>query len=276
MQKYNITKRITTTLILSTIVLFFSCEESSESKISENSKTDLTINENQNYDLQEIDTTAVLAWNELRKNIENVQQCFDNLTNHFSIIRPDESIDSIYVYIGYNKKTKSITLYPISATADSVGNLHCLPTTNINVGDKVDLPKIVPSDTTRADAISLDEAKARVQNWKTDQVRNEWLQNVSSNNDGEYLGLIYIVHTIDMVPGDLHECYLALEEDPSAIGNYSGDLIIVNTSRNEIVQPESKLTTTTQGVIEDVVKLGPPFKGISINNFGLLKRLNIK
>ena len=91
------------------------------------------------------------------------------------------------------------------------------------------------------------------------------------DNDG-FLDVV----VVDMVPEDKHECYLALHEDSAAIGGYHGDLIIVNTRTHEILQPAPISQADMSGVIEDVVRLVPPFKPLEKANFGLLKMLGIK
>jgi hypothetical protein len=260
-------------------VLLVSCSDGTDESTSNNDPLESAGIGDVDTTLADIDTNQVLAWNTMRTNAESVQNCVGELTNHFSIVRPDETVDSIYVYIGYDADPDAeypITLYPIASSADTMGNLKCLQYSHLVNGSMDTLPVSVARHTSREDAITLADAKTRIGRWIDDTTRNNWIAAVCNDRNGDKMGQIFVIKTVDMVPEDKHECYLALHEDSAAIGGYHGDLIIVNTRTHEILQPAPISQADMSGVIEDVVRLVPPFKPLEKANFGLLKMLGIK
>lgn len=223
----------------------------------------------------DIDTNHVLAWESMRKNTDSVKLCFSELTNTFSITRPDSTVDSIYVYIGYNSRNKTLRFYAIASFADTLGNLKCIDTSSLIQGAKVPLAITTAKDPSRKDAITLQDARDRIGYWTDSDIRNSWIEAVSDSSEGHMMGQVFVIQSVDMVPKDKHTCYLALAKDPTALGGYRGDLIIVNTRTHEIVQP-APVKGDLSGVLEDVVYLSPPFKSIDKNSFGLLKTLGIR
>lgn len=271
----SLKKRISLLFIIGAISS--SCSELSEELTSDGASQVEAPNEAEHIDSWvTIDTSQVLAWNNMRGDSAKIQNCMSKLKNHFSLYRPDEGFDSIYVYIGYDVEHGTINLFPIPASKDKKGNLESLSPRELIKGKMEDLPVTAVKDSTREDHITLADANKRINAWKNDTIRNNWIAANCDSSRGHLMGQIFVIRTLDMVHGDEHTCYLALDEDADATGRYKGDLIIVNTTTREILQPRPIISNgELTGALEDVVKLGPPFKNIKTKQFGLLKTLGI-
>ncbi len=278
MQKLSLSlkKRMSLLIILGAILS--SCSESSEKLLSDDPSQVEASNEAEHTDSWvTIDTSQVRAWNNMRDDSAKIQNCVGNLVNYFSLIRPEEGVDSIYVYIGYDSKNETLTLFPIPSSKDKLGNLKCLTPSKLVKGDMLDLAVTSVKDSTREDHITLVDANERIDAWKNDTIRNKWIAANCDISKGHLMGQIFVINTVDMVPRNEHTCYLALNKDSEATGGYKGDLIIVNTTTHEILQPIPVISNgELTGALEDVVHLGPPFKGIRTKSFGLLTTMGIK
>ncbi|MDG1334273.1 MAG: hypothetical protein P8P74_18210 [Crocinitomicaceae bacterium] len=272
----SLKKRISLLIVIGAILS--SCSESSEELPLDDASPIEAPNEAEHVDSWvTIDTSQVRAWNNMRGDSAKIQNLVGTLKNRFCLYRPDEGYDSIYVYIGYDSEHGTINLFPIPASKDKKGNLESLSPRELIKGKMKDLPVTVVKDSTREDHITLADANKRINAWKNDTIRNNWIAANCDSSRGHLMGQIFVIRTLDMVHGDEHTCYLALDEDADATGGYKGDLIIVNTSTHEIVQPRPVISNgELTGVLEDVVHLGPPFKKIRTKDFGLLKTMGIE
>lgn len=205
-----------------------------------------------------INTTLVTNWNSSRYEKLKVINLFEKVGNNFSFTLPNNETDDIHIYLGLNKG--EINLYLIKSSCDTIENRVCANAVILS-NSKVPL-HACPTIGTNADTIFWQVANERINNWMNDTSRNSWINNQFENlNPKDAIFQVFIVKSMDIVPGDIHKAYLALKGDN--VSGYSADLIIVN-SNNQIISKN----------IEDMVHSVPPF-GNLYSDFGLLNYLDI-
>jgi hypothetical protein len=218
----------------------------------------------------------VLAWEEMRQDSNSVKSWLKKLSNTFTLVRPSLSVDSIHIYIGFDADNQKFWLYSLSAIADTGTNINCLSSAELIVGPKDSLSITSAQKGKNSDGITITDAKLRINRWRNDAVRNSWISAVFKDTEKHEMGQVFSMNTEDMIVGDSHTCYLSLKLDPLIEGGYRGDIVVVNTSTNEIIKTTRLVDLGATVVLEDVVKLGPPFKNLNREDFGVLKILGIR
>jgi len=211
------------------------------------------------------------VWNGRRKIEHSTRSIFKQASNRFSFIRPAAFATGMHIYLGYDFNTNMIKVTIVDPIHDTLSNRSCIGIYNILNGNKHSISHLSNNVSTNPDQISWEEAHLRIENWKNDKIRNEWINQRFTDFDSNNAILqAFSVNQIDTQFGQEHNCYLALKYSEVSM-TYEVDLIIQNVTSGVVL----KALIQKNGNLEDLVYPIPPFdRRHTLDKFGLLRRLN--
>ncbi len=204
-------------------------------------------------EIHTVDKSLFENWKVIRSNADSVKQKFAAAGNYFEF-----EVDSLNVathaHIGYDVTTNSLSFTMIKANSDTPENTTCIALAKLQ-SQKIKLPKMDTIAENNKDAIGWNEANIRINNWRDDAKRNQWIDsNFNKDVQNEVFTAFYI-SKLDFKYGDRHRCYLALRDvkENGITVAYKPDLIILNTETSEL------LTLKAKGNLEDLTQPVPPY-----------------
>ncbi|MGB5981304.1 MAG: hypothetical protein WBG46_04095 [Nonlabens sp.] len=206
-----------------------------------------------------INIPSVANWDVERKSESSVKTILNDNGNHFQFQFPDENVEAVHIYLGYDSESEKINFQVVKAGHDTKANTNAIALVNVK-SQKVQLPSVTNTVDLNPHHISDMEATARVNSYIDSSKRDAWVSELFLNSQEVFQA--FVVDAIDFEPGNTYDCFLGLKENEE--NNHVIDLIIYNTS------------STIEEGIRDMTGSVPPYKATGRkqrSNFGLLDNL---